>query len=156
MISWEIIVLSTNNTPNWPILTCVDPKCLLLSRPLFPATLHFRSANGRISGMWQGLNLGRMIGLSFAPSQAALSSPGFGRIKRWWMPPPIVWTTLRWPQQKAGKAGKKARLWFTDRAGDSRGEDECHSAPAADSHSCKEVLPLHFLLQDAACRNYMQ
>lgn len=75
-----------------------------------------------------GLNLSWLIGLSSALSQTALSSRGFGRIKRWWMPPPSFWTALSWRQQKAGKAKKKkGRDWFTDLAGKSSRADECYS-----------------------------
>lgn len=120
----KLFPISTNIVFKLPTLTCIHPKCIdsgsmqllfsslsfsffFFQKPLSATLCIFQSENSGITGMWQDWISAGWLDCLFALSQAALSGRGFGRIKRWWMPPPYVWTAPSWPQQKPGKAKKK-------------------------------------------------
>lgn len=144
---------------NLPIPTCICPRCICSGRSR--SWIHF----------WILLSESPFLQLSALFSPKIAESQECGRVESQladWIvfcsisgciKQPRLWTykkvmdasSLRLDRSELtsaeGRKGKKKewereRLWFTDQAGERREEDECQSAPTADSHRCKAAPSL--------------
>lgn len=129
---------SLDGSPSGEIITSAHPTCierllfslLHLPPPLHQSAqppLHFtRSKVGRIAETWQNWNLRRQIGSEIGRlSQTALDSRCF------WMYKKVMDAAFKCldPLQLTSAEVGNGKKRFTDRAGGSREEDKCHSAP---------------------------